>query len=91
MEENKVRFRYLMLSFIEKAKIPHKRQTRYALFLAKVLQLKELWFARFKAGDFNLEDQERPSKLSITNEDQIKILIENPRYTIHKLAEMLNV
>ena len=48
------------------------------------------WFARFKTGDFNLEDQERPGKPSTTDEDQIKTLIENnPRYTRRKL-EMLN-
>jgi len=50
------------------------------------------WFARFKADDFNLEDQERPDKPSTTDEDQIKTLIENnPRYTTRKLAEMLNM
>ncbi|XP_012062149.1 PREDICTED: histone-lysine N-methyltransferase SETMAR-like, partial [Atta cephalotes] len=56
--------------------------------------LKELWFARFKAGDFNLEDQECPSRLSTIDEDQIKMneLIENnSRYTTRKLAEMLNM
>jgi len=48
------------------------------------------WFARSK-GDFN-EDQERPGRSSITDEDQIKTLIENnPRYTTYKLAEMLNM
>ncbi|XP_018053785.1 PREDICTED: histone-lysine N-methyltransferase SETMAR-like [Atta colombica] len=48
------------------------------------------WFARFKAGDFNLEDQECPDRPSTTDEDQIKTLIENnPRYTIrpHDLTE----
>ncbi|KOX75124.1 Histone-lysine N-methyltransferase SETMAR [Melipona quadrifasciata] len=50
------------------------------------------WFARFKAGDFNLKDQERSSRASTTDEDQIKTLIENnPCYTIRKLAEMLNM
>jgi len=47
---------------------------------------------RFKAGDFNLEDQERPNRPSTTDEDQIKTLIENnPRYMTRKLAEMLNM
>ena len=46
----------------------------------------------FNAGDFNLEDQERPGRPSITNEDQIKTLIENnPHYTTRKLAEILNM
>jgi len=50
------------------------------------------WFARFKTGDFNLEDQECPGRPSTTDEDEIKTLIENnPRYTIRKLAEMLNM
>ena len=50
------------------------------------------WFARFKAGDFNLEDQEHPGRPSTTDEDQIKTLIENnPRYMTRKLAEMLNI
>jgi len=50
------------------------------------------WFARFKAGDFNLEDQERSGRPSTTDEDQIKTLIENnPRYTTHKLTKMLNI
>jgi len=51
------------------------------------------WFVKFKAGDFNLVDQERPDSLSTT--DQIKTLIENnPRYTRYmtrKLTEMLNM
>ncbi len=43
-------------------------------------------------GDFNLEDQECPGRPSTTDEDQIKILIENnPRYTTRKLAKMLNI
>lgn len=50
------------------------------------------WFSRFKADDFNLKDQERPDMPSTTVEDQIKTLIENnPLYTTHQLAEMLNM
>lgn len=29
------------------------------------------WFVRFKAGDFNIKNQQRPSRLSTTFEDQI--------------------
>jgi len=51
-----------------------------------------MWFARFKGDDFNLEDQERPSRPSTTDENQIKTLIENnPRYMTCKLVEMLNM
>lgn len=50
------------------------------------------WFHRFKAGDFSLEDQERPGKPSTTDEDRIKTLIENnPRYTTRQLAKILKI
>ncbi|XP_011064497.1 PREDICTED: trichohyalin [Acromyrmex echinatior] len=60
----------------KKAKIPHKRQTRYALFSegAVVERTVRKWFAKFKAGDFNLKDQERSNRPSTTDEDQIKTL-----------------
>ena len=50
------------------------------------------WFASFTAGGFSLKFQERSDRPSTTDEDQIKILIENnPRYTTRKLGEMLNM
>ncbi|KAL6418134.1 hypothetical protein ACFW04_012316 [Cataglyphis niger] len=76
MEENKVHFRHLMLFFYRKGKNATQAANKIS------------WFARFKAGDFNLEDQERPDRPSITDEDQIKTLIENNlRYMTRKLAE----
>ena len=68
--------------------MPNKQQTRCAAAERTVRK----WFSRFKAGDFNLEDQERPGRRSTTDEDQIKTLIENnPRYTTRQLAEMLKI
>ncbi|EZA50238.1 Histone-lysine N-methyltransferase SETMAR [Ooceraea biroi] len=50
------------------------------------------WFAKFRAGDFNLKDQERSGRPSTTDDDQIKTLIENnPRYTTRELAEILKI
>jgi len=57
---------------LEKQKC-HKWQTRiYAVYSegsAVAEKTVRKWFARFKAGDFNLEDQERPGKHSTTDED----------------------
>ncbi|KOX69525.1 Histone-lysine N-methyltransferase SETMAR, partial [Melipona quadrifasciata] len=79
-EENKVHFRHLMLFFYRKGKNATQERTV------------RKWFARFKDGDFNFKDQERPGRPSTKDEDQIKTLIENnPRYTTRKLAEMLNM
>ncbi|EZA53651.1 Histone-lysine N-methyltransferase SETMAR, partial [Ooceraea biroi] len=45
------------------------------------------WFARFKRGDFNVEDQERSGRPSAVDDDQIAALIEsNPRYTTRDIA-----
>ena len=74
--------------------MPHKRQTRYTVYGEGAIdeRIMRKWFARFKVDDFNLEDQERPSRPSTTDEDQIKTLIENnTRYTTCKLAKMLNM
>ena len=87
MEENKVQFRHLMLFFYRKDKnatqVANKICTVHGEAVAERTVRK--WFARFKADNFNLEDQERPDRPSITDEDQIKTLIENnPRYMIRK-------
>ena len=87
-------FQAFCFSFTGKAKMPHKRQTRYALFMTTVLQLKELCgsdLLDLKLVLSTLKIKNRPSKSSTTDEDQIKTQIENnPRYTIRKL-EMLNM
>ncbi|XP_076302556.1 histone-lysine N-methyltransferase SETMAR-like [Lasioglossum baleicum] len=74
--------------------MPHKRQIRYALFMAKMLWLKRTvrkWFARFKAGNFDHEDQEGPGRPPTTDEDMIRTEIENsPRSTLRQLTGMLN-
>ena len=46
--------------------MPHKRQTRCAVYGEGAVSERTVqkWFAKFKAGDFNLEDQERPSRPS---------------------------
>lgn len=74
--------------------MPHKWQIRYALFTAKVLKQNKIfrkWFARFRNGNFELEDQERPSRPSTTGEDPIEAEIENNvRLTLRQLTGMLN-
>ena len=93
MEKNKVHFRHLMLFFYRKGKNATQAANKICAVYSKSAVAQRTvrkWFARFKAGDFNLEDQERLGRPSTTDEDLLKTLIENnPRYTTHKLAEML--
>lgn len=44
-------------------------------------------FAKFRAGDLRLKDDERSSKPSSSDDDEIKTLFENnPHYTTCQLA-----
>jgi histone-lysine N-methyltransferase SETMAR len=50
------------------------------------------WFARFCAGNFDLDDAPRSGRPVEVDDDQIKTLIENnPRYTTRVIAEILQI
>ncbi|XP_018058409.1 PREDICTED: histone-lysine N-methyltransferase SETMAR-like [Atta colombica] len=87
--------RHLMLFFYRKGKNAIQATNKICVVYGEGAVAEKTvrkWFARFKTSDFNLEDQELPGRPSTTDEDQIKTLIENNlRYTIRKLAEMLNM
>ena len=51
--------RHLMLFFIEKAKMLHRQKQNMRCDGVMDKRTVQKWFSRFKAGDFNLEDQER--------------------------------
>ena len=71
MEENKVHFRHLMFFFYRKRQKCTQAANKICAVYGEDAVAEELCgrFARFKAGDFNLEDQERPDRPSITDED----------------------
>lgn len=95
MEENKIHYRHLMLFFYRKGKNATQTANKICTVYGKGAlsgRTVRKWFARFKAGDLNLDDQERLGRPSTTDEDQIKALVENnPHYTTRELAEMLNI
>jgi len=71
MEENKVHFRHLMLFFYRKGKNATQMANKICAVYgegAVAERTVRKWFAKFKADDFNLEDQERPGRPS-TDED----------------------
>jgi len=50
------------------------------------------WFARFKAGNFNLEDEERSGRPQELQSDELEALLdEDPRQSTRELALRLNV
>ncbi|CAK9833044.1 Histone-lysine N-methyltransferase SETMAR [Anthophora retusa] len=94
MVANKVHYRHLMLYFFRKGKNATQAANKICAVYgegAVAERTVRKWFARFKAGDFDLEDQERPGRPSTRDEDLVKTVIENnPRSTTRQLAEMVN-
>ncbi|KAK2589284.1 hypothetical protein KPH14_007837 [Odynerus spinipes] len=94
MEANKVHYRHLMLFFFRKGKNAAQAANKIRAVYgegAVAERTVRKWFARFKAGNFDLEDQERPGRPSTADKDLIKTEIENnPHSTLHQLAGMLN-
>ena len=86
-------FRHLMLFFYRKGKNATQAANKICAINSESTVAERTvrkWFAKFKASDFNLENQEGPDRPSITDED--KTLIKNNLcYTTRKLAEMLNM
>ena len=65
MEESKVHFKHLMLFFYRKGKNATQAANKICAVYGEgaiAERTVRKWFARFKAGDFNLEDQERPDR-----------------------------
>ncbi|EZA47914.1 Histone-lysine N-methyltransferase SETMAR [Ooceraea biroi] len=95
MEENKEHFRHLMFFYYQKGKNASQATNSICSVYgegALAERTVRKWFAKFRAGDFNLKDQERSSRPSTTDDDQIKTLIENnPRYTTRELTEILKI
>ncbi|KAK2581561.1 hypothetical protein KPH14_005212 [Odynerus spinipes] len=49
------------------------------------------WFQRFWSGNYSLEDEPRPGRLHVFDDDLLRTMVEqNPRITVEELAEQLN-
>ena len=54
--------------------------------------MRQKWFAKFRAGDFLLDDASRLGRLVEVDSDQIEMLIENnQRYTTWEIADVLKI
>ncbi|KAG5325309.1 SETMR methyltransferase, partial [Pseudoatta argentina] len=94
MEENKVYFRYLMLFYFRKKNAAQTAKKICAIYGNGIVaeSTARKWFARFKSGNFDLEDRKRSGRPVVVNDDQIVTLIENnPRHTTRDIAEILHI
>lgn len=61
-----------------KAKTLYKKQKRCVVYCDTIAESTiHKWFTRFRSRSFELEDQEHFSRSAITDDDQIKMLIQN--------------
>ena len=56
MEENTQHFQYIMLYHFRKGKNAPEMQEKFVQYTEVLCQTCQKWFARFRAGDFSLDD-----------------------------------
>ncbi|KOX75260.1 Histone-lysine N-methyltransferase SETMAR, partial [Melipona quadrifasciata] len=50
------------------------------------------WFKKFRAGNFELKDEDRSGRPATTDTDIIKtVLTENPRYSVREIVDATNI
>lgn len=95
MEENRQHFRHIMLFYYRKGKSAAKTQRKIcAVYGENAVNSRtcQKWFAKFRSGDFSLEDTSRVGRPVEIDTDEIKTLIRsNQRYTTREIADIVNV
>ena len=90
MEEKKQHFRHIMLYYFKEGKNATEMQKKICAVYgegAVTDRTCQKWFAKFRAGDFSLDDAPWSGRPVEVDSDQIKTLIENnQRYTTWEIA-----
>lgn len=95
MEQKKVHFRHVLLFMFKKglkAAQAHREICDVYGEGSLTERMCQNWFARFRSGDFNLDDAPRSGRPSEVNDDELLALVENDRHlTTDEIGERLNV
>ena len=93
MEEKRQHFGHIMLYYFKKAKNATEMQKKICAVYgegAVIDRMYQKWFAKFRAGDFSLDDAPRSGRPAEVDRDQIETFIENDqRYTTQEIANIL--
>ena len=96
MEEN-THFQHPMLYYFKKGKTQLKCKKKKKICVvygegAVTGRMCQKWFAKFRAGDFSLDDAPQSGRPGEVDSDQIETLTENnQRYTTWEKADILNI
>ena len=96
MEEKKQHFHHIMLYYFRKGKNTTEMQKKRICAVygegAVTDQMCQKWFAKFRAGDFSLDDAPRSGRPVEVDNDQIETLIENNQcYAAWEIANILKI
>ncbi|KAF6130886.1 hypothetical protein HJG60_007843 [Phyllostomus discolor] len=95
MKENKHHFRHIMLFYFKKGKKATETQKKICAVYgegAVTDRTCQKWFAKFRAGDFSVDDAPRSGRPVEVDSNQIKTLIENNQhYTTREIADILKI
>lgn len=95
MENERKHFRHVMLHCFKRGKNANDTANEICTVYgnnATSVQTVRSWFKKFRAGNFNLEDEESCGRPSTTNTDLIIAMVEeNPRYTLREVADSLKI
>ena len=95
MEEKKQRFLHIMLYYFKKGKNTTETHKKICAVYGEGAVTDwtcQKWFAKFRAGDFSLDDVPRLGGPIEVDNDQIKTTIENnQRYTMWETADVLKI
>lgn len=95
MDNQSKHFRHIMLFYYKKGKNAAATWKKIAHVYGEDAVTESTvrrWFVKFRAGNFDLEDADRPGRPSAVDDDQIKVQIEtNPRLTTREIAEAVGV
>jgi transposase len=95
MDNKNVHFRHIMLFTLKKGKNAMQTQEKIcAVYGEDAVNERTCrkWLARFRAGNFDLDEAPRSGRPVEVDDYQIKTLIENnPRYKTRVIAEILEI
>ncbi|KOX75171.1 Histone-lysine N-methyltransferase SETMAR [Melipona quadrifasciata] len=95
MESQKMHLRHVMLHCFKKGN--SAKDTTGEIFTvygsgATTIRTVGNWFKKFRAGNFELKDEDRSGRPATTDTDIIKtVLTENPRYSVCEIVDATNI
>ncbi|EZA53808.1 Histone-lysine N-methyltransferase SETMAR [Ooceraea biroi] len=95
MEVNNVHYRHILLYYFKKSKRAakaHKKICRVYGDDALTERVCQKWFAKFRSGDFDVNDAPRSGRPIEIDSSNVKAIIDkNPSQSVREIATALNI